>query len=83
MSSGPSTNQEFADCIDTQQWARLLSPESYHVEYSLCGWQRLSGLAAEQSQALHIYVGSLDKDFDFPDFELKEYSHALGVDLFW
>jgi|WetSurSiteA1Bulk_404760.scaffolds.fasta_scaffold127856_1 hypothetical protein len=35
-------------------YAAILAPESYHVENSLSGWQRLSGLVAERSQALHI-----------------------------
>jgi len=67
--------------IGTQQEALLFAPKSYHVEYSLLGWQRFSGLAAERSQALHTYAGSDDKTFNFSDFELEEYSQALWLDL--
>jgi hypothetical protein len=56
--------------------------ESYQVENILSGWQRFSGLAADRSQALHMYAGSLLKAFNFLDLESGENSQTFLVDLF-
>ena len=67
----------------TGQDVLVLAPKYYHEENSRSGWQRLLGLAAEPPQALHIYVGSLNKDFSSLDFESRGHSQSFLVDLLW
>ena len=69
--------------MSEQTWQDVLelALKSYHVENSRSGWQRLLGLVAEPPQALHTYVGSLDKDFSSLDFESRGHSQIFLVDL--